>query len=185
MLRKTLTIFSLIGLLLSVGLWGASYFLHAVRIVRSPRITPRWNICWLDQGCIRRCVATGFRAGISIGGLNFAVKTSEGVWLRMPVSSAASSVLLGQSKSAHYFDYPGFKGLETRWTPSLSFKPFRFILPLWMVTGSFAAMACYLYFLPRRTRRKRKKLGLCIKCGYDLRASEERCPECGQEFETT
>ena len=26
MLRKTLTIFSLIGLLLSVGLWGVSYF---------------------------------------------------------------------------------------------------------------------------------------------------------------
>jgi hypothetical protein len=55
-----------------------------------------------------------------------------------------------------------------------------FDFPAWfllVITLPLPALWCYR-FLSRR-RRYRRKHGLCLVCGYDLRASPGRCPECG------
>jgi hypothetical protein len=54
-------------------------------------------------------------------------------------------------------------------------------VPLWFVALLFAvapAMAARRQ-LRDRQRRRRIARGLCAACGYDVRASGERCPECG------
>ena len=148
MLRQTLTILSLIGLLLSMGLLVTSYFnieylgrrysgclvagcidFGATPLGLSPRATPRWYVY-------------GY----------------QGISSDFPIF------------------YPRYLADSSGW--------WNVSLPLWMPVTLFACFPLYL-LTPVHRRRKRKKLGLCVKCGYDLRASKDICPECGQEFETT
>jgi hypothetical protein len=50
-------------------------------------------------------------------------------------------------------------------------------VPAWMTATLFAALpACQI---SRRLYTRRSRQGLCPGCGYDLRATPDRCPECG------
>ena len=53
-----------------------------------------------------------------------------------------------------------------------------FWLSYLLILGAILAF----FIVPARRRHRvarRRALGLCLTCGYDLRASSERCPECG------
>lgn len=56
------------------------------------------------------------------------------------------------------------------------------VLPWWLVVTTAAAVPAVVLtrhaLRARRTQSRRAHLR-CTACGYDLRASPDRCPECG------
>jgi hypothetical protein len=61
---------------------------------------------------------------------------------------------------------------------SSGMRRYNLVLPLWLLALATAAPPA-LWWLGRAKARRRFRRGLCPKCGYDLRATPDRCPECG------
>ncbi len=194
MLRKTLTILSLIGLLLSVGLWGVSY--------RRTLTFTVWDSddAWV-LGELRDGHAIAFLQSLVLDHLPDAEEHHQDeeiegppayLELNRPTKEVMRNVrvimkdFVGQI-GLHIFErFP--KGFHYRSTGRSkdggAFVAFGF--PIWVVCLGLLTLFVATGHEPIRAahrRRKRKKLGLCVKCGYDLRGSSRRCPECGEEFE--
>ncbi len=158
MIRKTLTILSLIGLLLSVGLFAASFAvtISFVYGAGTPAENRGYRIT-LGGGSFNWFSAAGAHAkyggGYHLGsrGVQFRYGNIWGTWRLMPIIYSANAV------------------------------PFSLNIPFWLPIIGLGPIVTRNRFLALR-RRKRKKLGLCVKCGYDLRGSKDRCPECGTGF---
>ncbi len=145
MFRKILTILSLVGLLLSVGLWVVSYFYLWFRL-------GDYYIA-VNRGALECFWYAGTYAGLE--------------WERVPEG----------------INWYGFFGFDMLLVPGLYRTPHShgFLVPLWIPTILLSS-PLWLPYIPWYRRRERKKLGLCAKCGYDLRGSKGRCPECGTTF---
>lgn len=73
------------------------------------------------------------------------------------------------------FDFAGFGYWRTRFSRSIAF-------PLWAVSIAAAGVSVRCM---RQTRNRVPETHVCSRCGYDLRASAGRCPECGTPISGT
>ena len=93
----------------------------------------------------------------------------ERAWVRLQVADAPTK---GEGRLG--FQWFAGDGQNSRF----------FAVPYWALFLLTAALPA-LYLVLWRRGRRRSRTGLCPTCGYDLRATPERCPECGTEVPIT
>jgi hypothetical protein len=175
-LVKGLLVVSVVLLLTTVAMWVRSHWVRDYGFV--------W-VVWPGDEAGRRWVKLDLDSG---GGQ---VEVSWKVWTDADRRLLQKQSGLGAA-AYHYraFDdvprsyarsYPptGWNAIGFKWYSGRTHSSVCF--PYWLVmlvsAGGPAA-----WWLGRRRRRQRVELeraGRCVGCGYDLRATPERCPECG------
>lgn len=111
--------------------------------------------------------------------------------LRTPKGAKAHTVGFGSNDEYHVWlvgepDRAGLPAIRDGWHRELDVTYWS--APFWpFVAGT--AVPPVLWSGVRlgraRIRRRRRRMGLCLRCGYDLRASEGRCPECAEPVQGT
>ncbi len=112
-------------------------------------------------------------------------KKSSGLWdeLRPLKSPPPGTMLNGKPFTFTYHQHllPGV-GLGYRKTEYPASDPtsidYDLYVPHWIPSLAFAVLPAIWYFRLARIRGRIHR-GCCIRCGYDLRATPNRCPECG------
>jgi hypothetical protein len=183
--RRLLNLVTALSLLLSVLLsawWVRSYFVadrffHSWFATRGP---------WTDW--VQDEVQVG-RGGVGFGRIVQA-ETSDDYCPRMEalLLRAGGRPLFHEGRAPAYpdlkvtgkqprfgFNYDTF---ENKPDPARHNRGAQVVVPLWAVVPWLAALPAWRGWRRWRTGR-RHAAGMCRRCGYDLRASPERCPECG------
>jgi hypothetical protein len=92
--------------------------------------------------------------------------------------SGMSSEVAEPTNRLGFTSYGSWKVRSTNELGSAERSTGNILFPHWFAVALFAALPAWQLARLHR-RRMAKREGRCSKCGYDLRATPERCPECG------
>jgi hypothetical protein len=174
--RVLLAVLAALPLVLFVGvcvLWVQSYWYPY--LVDTQVVTP-------DGVYTRRMVVS------SAGRLSFGWYRIDEDWLKLEPSPLTVTLRDYDGRTELTW---GFRNRRDAEVHSREFLGFQFSqwqvadrqrnvrVPYWCPAAACLAPAAFAY---RRRRRRRRRMagGLCPACGYDLRATPDRCPECGR-----
>ena len=182
MSRRLLNLVTLLSLLLcvaAVALWVRSYVVSD-RLLRSAFEEDGGITYWTQD-----CLAAG-RGGVAAGRIVQSFPgDAEFVRRRFerrppdfysPIPPVHPGITAGRVPgwSALGFRFARYESPVPGQRPSKAL--FEIVVPLWVLllaTAILPARCGWIWF--RRPRAR----GLCRSCGYDLRATPDRCPECG------
>jgi hypothetical protein len=182
-LLNLLTGLSLLLCIATAVLWARSY--NVLYAVRRTRVDQRTGAV-----CTRSCIVASGRLLVSVGLYrsdldHFSDGPPPGGWrlYRDPYYYADRSFSprpwLATWRAQH-------DSGRTVWGPAGTWSAavnLPVIAPHWAFVMVTAVPAAVSLFAWRRDGRRRRHSvgGLCLACGYDLRATPDRCPECGNE----
>jgi hypothetical protein len=196
-----LTALSLLLCLATLALWVRSYWhLDSLVIFRPDRA---WTQMWIDRSTITISSGRVYEAESRRGVLRVLYLYNDGSYWRASDKALMSTPFISGPEDIGLFN-PDFPEIA-KWTPStiLGFAVEKeprnvpiFNAPPGGPSAYFAGYTYEVYtphafwsvlfaLLPtirllRLIRdRRRVRFGLCRACGYDLRASTDKCPECG------
>ena len=141
--------------------------------------TVRWSPRWDDVVTLRLS-----RGQVEVGGVDDEMRVARFKMRCLPASDSASSLFRNQITFKFKRELRGIReadklvGLGFRYSNHK-----QLIFPGWVGVGVFLFLSFpgikSIYINLRGRWRHRN--GLCRHCGYDLRQSHNRCPECGSE----
>ena len=164
-LLNLLTLLSLRMFVVVAAIWLRSYVAWDLMHVRT---TGRWFHGGWACG--------NLRAGTWLTAENDPPEFTPVRWRALP-TIRARELLTGYEAGASYrLNALGFQYLALGNSRAASHR--MVIVPIWAVALATAVMPTWRLH-QRRRLRLRSATGLCLTCGYDLRGTPHRCPECG------